>query len=94
MAKTKIELEGTPNGRLRMRRTDSVDSPVIDDPTVSGTEDEPADESLLAFYRRDYVLVYDESGEPTFVRANFIRGNDGSVKWLRFGGRLYRHQGV
>jgi CubicO group peptidase (beta-lactamase class C family) len=94
VVKTRIELKGTPDGRLRMRRTDSVDTPVIDDPTISETADEPADESLLAFYRRDYVLVLDESGEPTFARANFLRGNDGSVKWLRIGGRLYRHQGV
>jgi hypothetical protein len=31
----------------------------------------------------------DESGEP-----NFLRGADGSVAWLRYGGRLYQHQGV
>jgi CubicO group peptidase (beta-lactamase class C family) len=83
VVKTRIELKGTPDGRLRMRRTDSVGSSVP-----------PAVESSLAFYRDDYVLVYDGSGEPTFARANFLRGNDGSVKWLRFGGRLYRHQGV
>jgi CubicO group peptidase (beta-lactamase class C family) len=83
VVKTRIELKGTPDGRLRMRRTDSVGSSVP-----------PAVESSLAFYRDDYVLVYDGSGESTFARANFLRGNDGSVKWLRFGGRLYRHQGV
>jgi CubicO group peptidase (beta-lactamase class C family) len=92
---TKIELKGTPNGRLRMRRTDSIDSAVLDDPSdVVGAEDEQAVELLLAFYRHDYVLVYEGSGEPTFARANFVRGRDGSVRWLLFGGRLYRHQGV
>jgi CubicO group peptidase (beta-lactamase class C family) len=95
VVRTKIELKGTPDGRLRMRRTDSLDASVLDDPPdLAGTEDEPAEESRLAFYRKDYVLVYDQSGEPTFYRANFVRGHEGSVKWLRFGGRLYRHQGV
>jgi CubicO group peptidase (beta-lactamase class C family) len=94
VVRTRIELTGTPDGRLRMRRTDSVDSTVRGNPTVAGAEDEPAVESRLAFYRDDYVLVYDESGEPTFARANFLRGHNGSVEWLRFGGRLYRHQGV
>src|SRR5919107_704499 len=96
VVRTKIELKGTPNGRLHMRRTDSLDAPVLDDPPdLTVTEDEPAvEESRLAFYRKDYVLVYDQSGEPTFARANFVRGHEGNVKWLRFGGRLYRHQGV
>ena len=79
----KIELEGTPDGRLRMTRTDSIES-----------EDVQVSKFRLAFYRDDYVLVYDEDGDPTFERANFLRGHDGSVKWLRMSGRLYRHQGV
>jgi hypothetical protein len=66
-----------------MRRTDSI-----------GSEDVQVSKFRLAFYHHDYVLVYDESGEPTFERANFLRGHDGSVKWLRMSGRLYRHQGV
>ena len=94
-AETRIELKGTPDGRLRMRRTDSVESAVLDDPSdVVGAEDDPAVGQRLAFYRDDYVLVYDGSGGPTFARANFLRGHDGSVQWLRIGGRLYRHQGV
>lgn len=94
VVETKIELKGTTNGQLRMRRTDSVDSTVLDDPSdIAGANDEPAAEVLLAFYRDDYVLVLDERGEPAF-RANFLRGRGGSVRWLRFGGRLYRHQGV
>jgi hypothetical protein len=40
------------------------------------------------------VLVYDESGAPNFMRADFLRGADGGVAWLRYGGRLYQHQGV
>ena len=34
VVQTEIELKGTPNGRLRMRRTDSVDSTVLDDPSA------------------------------------------------------------
>jgi CubicO group peptidase (beta-lactamase class C family) len=94
VAETEIELKGTTDGRLRMRRTDTLESPVIHDPTASRKEDEPAVTELrLAFYRKDYVLAYDENGE-VLVRANFVRGRNGSIKWLRFGGRLYRHEGV
>ena len=95
-AETRIELRGTPDGRLRLRRTDTLDPAVLDDPSaVAGAEDEPAAlEQGLAFYREDYVRVYDQNGEPTPQRADFLRGHDGSVEWLRYGGRLYRHQGV
>jgi hypothetical protein len=40
------------------------------------------------------VLVYDASGAPNFMRADFLRGADEGVAWLRYGGRLYQHQGV
>jgi CubicO group peptidase (beta-lactamase class C family) len=94
VVETRIELKGTPNGRLRMRRTDSIDSTVLDDPSdIAGANEEPAAENLMVFYSDDYVLVLDESSEP-FVRANFVRGPNGRVEWFRFGGRLYRHQGV
>jgi CubicO group peptidase (beta-lactamase class C family) len=84
-AETRIELKGTGDGRLRMRRTDSLE----------GAEDEPAVvEQRLVFYRKDYVRVYNQSGKPTPQRADFLRGPDGGVDWLRIGGRLYRHQGV
>jgi hypothetical protein len=77
-----------------MRRTDSVSSTALDDPSdITGANEEPAAENLLVFYRDDYVLVLDEHGEP-FARANFLRGHNGRVEWFRFGGRLYRHQGV
>ena len=76
-----------------MRRIENLESPVVDDLTISGAEDEPVETVTLAFYRDDQVLVYYESGEP-FARTNSIRGHNGSVEWLRFGGGLYRHQGV
>ncbi|MEV5966276.1 serine hydrolase domain-containing protein [Kribbella sp. NPDC051952] len=46
----------------------------------------------LPFYRQDYVLALEPDGQPTHVRANFVRGSNGSVDWLRYGGRLFRHQ--
>jgi len=45
----------------------------------------------LAFYRRDHVVVLDETGQRAGLRADFIRGADGRVVWLRLGGTLYRH---
>jgi hypothetical protein len=45
----------------------------------------------LAFYRPDYVLVLGPNEEPTFSRANFVRGAGGTVDWIRLGGRLARH---
>jgi CubicO group peptidase (beta-lactamase class C family) len=94
VVQTRIELEGASDGQLRMRRTDNVDAIVLDDSSdIAGANDEPADEVRMAFYRDNYVLVYDENGEP-FARANFVRGRNGRVEWFRFGGRLYRHQGV
>jgi CubicO group peptidase (beta-lactamase class C family) len=44
----------------------------------------------LAFYRRDYVLALAPDGSDTHTRANFVRGADGQVAWLRYGGRLFR----
>jgi hypothetical protein len=41
----------------------------------------------LAFYRKDYVLV---QAPEANARASFVRGADGEVAWLRFGGRLWR----
>ncbi|MEU0092115.1 serine hydrolase domain-containing protein [Kribbella sp. NPDC006257] len=45
----------------------------------------------LPFYRKDYVLALTPAGEPTHTRASFVRGTDGKVAWLRYGGRLFRH---
>lgn len=47
---------------------------------------------VLAFYRKDFVLVLGPDGAPTHTRANFVRGADGTVAWLRLGGRLARHE--
>jgi CubicO group peptidase (beta-lactamase class C family) len=44
----------------------------------------------LAFYRKDYTLVLDPSGAVTPSRVNFVRGADGTVAWVRYGGRLFR----
>jgi CubicO group peptidase (beta-lactamase class C family) len=46
----------------------------------------------LAFYRHDFVLVQAPDGTDTHSRANFVRGADGTVAWLRYGGRLF-HRG-
>ncbi|MFF0342429.1 serine hydrolase domain-containing protein [Kribbella sp. NPDC004875] len=45
----------------------------------------------FAFYRKDYALAQNPDGTPTHVRVNFVRGDDGQVEWLRYGGRLFRH---
>jgi hypothetical protein len=45
----------------------------------------------LAFYRHDHVLQLGSDGTPTGIRADFIRGGDGRIMWLRIGGRLCRH---
>lgn len=44
----------------------------------------------FAFYRKDYILALNPDGTPTHVRANFVRGSNGQVEWLRYGGRLFR----
>jgi CubicO group peptidase (beta-lactamase class C family) len=48
----------------------------------------------VAFYRDEYV-VFERAGStaaPGSERANFVRGSDGRVAWLSYGGRLYRHE--
>jgi CubicO group peptidase (beta-lactamase class C family) len=53
------------------------------------------DERLrLAFYRPDYTLILAPDGSDAHARCNFVRGADGSVAWLRYGGRLYRRGGA
>ncbi|MEV6302307.1 serine hydrolase domain-containing protein [Actinoplanes sp. NPDC051861] len=44
----------------------------------------------LAFYRKDYVLVLAPDGTVSNNRFDFVRDRDGSVGWIRYGGRLYR----
>ncbi|MGH3916870.1 MAG: hypothetical protein ACRDTC_26190 [Pseudonocardiaceae bacterium] len=89
---TNIELKDD-NGRLRMTQRTGVESAVPGNPSnIAETEDTP-EVFHLVFYRDDYVLVYDESGQPNFSRANFLRDANGGVVWLRFHGRLYRRLG-
>ena len=88
--------EIAPDGRLEkgayelrghqgeLRATAVGEMPALDPP-------ESAAQTRLVFYRKDYVLVLDATGRPTGSRANFLRDGHGRVKWLRIGGRLYRH---
>ncbi|MEU4155048.1 serine hydrolase domain-containing protein [Actinoplanes sp. NPDC026670] len=45
---------------------------------------------VLPFYRRDRVLAWEPDGSDTHTRGDFVRDQDGSVGWFRFGGRLFR----
>jgi hypothetical protein len=52
-----------------------------------------AEIARAAFYRPDYVVVRDAgSDQQVHRRADFIRGADGRVAWLRLDGRLVRHE--
>ena len=44
----------------------------------------------FAFYRKDFVLTLNPDGTSSHTRADFIRGRNGQVEWLRFSGRLFR----
>ena len=47
----------------------------------------------LTFYQDDYELVEPGDGTPPGnFRANFVRGGDGEVAWLSYGGRLYARE--
>lgn len=63
-------------GRLGMKRTSGDD--II--------------ESHLAFYGRDQVASLDPNSALSQMRSDFMRGPDGTIQWLRIGGRLYRRQ--
>jgi CubicO group peptidase (beta-lactamase class C family) len=55
---------------------------------------DPDTDVHLEFYRDEYVLVVGEASEPRgSIRANFVRGADGRVAWLSFGGRPFARQG-
>lgn len=47
--------------------------------------------AILPFHRKDHVLVWGPDGADSHSRADFVRGPDGEVAWLRMSGRLYRH---
>ncbi|MGH3823770.1 MAG: serine hydrolase domain-containing protein [Pseudonocardiaceae bacterium] len=62
--------------QLRMKSTSGNDIP----------------ESHLAFYGRDHVVILDANSALTQMRADFVRGPEGTIQWLRLGGRLHRRQ--
>lgn len=46
-----------------------------------------------AFYRPDHVVMISaDPDQPGQRRADFVRGQDGRVAWLRLDGRLIRHE--
>jgi CubicO group peptidase (beta-lactamase class C family) len=85
---TVIELRGD-QGQLHATSTHQLPPPL-----PAPTDPAPTvQEYRLAFYRDDYVLVLDATGQPNGTRANFVRDTDGGMAWLRLHGRLYRHVG-
>jgi CubicO group peptidase (beta-lactamase class C family) len=82
VAEILVELRGD-QGQLHMTLT-------MGD-TVSTPTSPRGEEFRLAFYRDDYVLVLDATGQPIGTRSDFVRDADGGVAWLRHHGRLYRH---
>jgi CubicO group peptidase (beta-lactamase class C family) len=61
---------------------------------LSPTDPAPTGQEFrLAFYRDDFVLVLDATGQPVGPRSDFVRDADGGVAWLRHHGRLHRHVG-
>src|SRR5215813_10131750 len=84
-----VELRGD-QGQLH--KTQTIGIPPLDlSPTDPARN--PVEESRLAFYRDDFVLVLDATGQPVGTRADFVRDANGRVAWLRLGGRLYQHIG-
>jgi CubicO group peptidase (beta-lactamase class C family) len=55
-------------------------------------EHTPAGKYLLRFYKRDYILAYQPSGAPIYLRANFLRDRSGRISFFRFGGMLFRRR--
>ena len=92
---TEMELKAD-KGRLHVTQRQRVEPalPGFDPSGIAQTGDVPTVEFLLVFYRDDYVIITLESGDSTFRRADFLRGQNGRVEWLRYGGQLHLHQGV
>jgi CubicO group peptidase (beta-lactamase class C family) len=85
---TVIDLRGD-QGQLCATSTHQLPPPV-----PAPTDPAPTvQEYRLAFYRDDFVLVLDATGQPNGTRADFVRDADGGVAWLRLHGRLHRHVG-
>jgi hypothetical protein len=85
---TVIELRGD-QGQLHATSTHQL-PPLDPAPTDPGPT---VQEYRLAFYRDDYVLVLDATGQPVGTRADFVRAANGGVTWLRLGGRLNQRVG-
>jgi hypothetical protein len=76
--KTRLTVD---QGRLRMHYL-SANAEPMDVPHGA-----PA---AFAFHHGEYVQPIDDHGQPLPYRGDFIRDEDGRVKWLRFAGRLNR----
>lgn len=57
-------------------------------PTIDTPPPPPPPPVRLAFFEADRVLVLDAPFKDS--RAEFVRGADGQIVWLRWGGRLHR----
>ena len=56
---------------------------------ISETEPEPPPPALARFYARDRIILVD--GDQKGARAEFLRGPEGRIRWLRTG-RVYARQ--
>jgi CubicO group peptidase (beta-lactamase class C family) len=61
-----------------------------DHSAISETNPEPPPPALARFYARDRMILVD--GPYKGTRAEFLRGSDGHIRWLRMG-RVYARQG-
>jgi hypothetical protein len=41
---------------------------------------------------RPWPLVYQPTGAPIYLRANFLRNSSGRISFFRFGGMLFRRR--
>jgi hypothetical protein len=73
------------DGGLRMRLLGDGNQELHPEPVTT------ASETQLAFYRDNYVVPLDATGNPSAIRADFVPGPNGAIAWFRFGGNLYRH---
>jgi CubicO group peptidase (beta-lactamase class C family) len=98
LSPTELALFEGPYRREIIDEKGSKDTVVIEvrgqDGRLQGTVSSGGHSEALgaAFYRPDYVIDLDSTGEPTGTRSNFVRGLDGNVVWWRQGGRLFRHE--
>lgn len=51
------------------------------------TPPDPLPPAPAALYAEDRLIVLD--GRAKGTRAEFLRGSDGRITWLRLGGRIY-----